>query len=162
MLAFCSNKDFFKSPFIQQRLEESGVCCYHGDRMAMTPETTFLSTFQTMECSDSCPHTHLYKVCLSITDHYYKKTLWWTAGKIKLHIPRSDTLFKAGLESILTWHSRQCTTQPCDSSIKPDNNGPLVTNAHSEKKVKYQFDLRNIHSLTEYHLIWSYKIYAIP
>lgn len=67
MLAFCSNKDFFKSPFILQRLEESGVCCYHGDRMAVTPETTFLSTFQTMKCSDSCPHTHthLYKVSLN-------------------------------------------------------------------------------------------------
>lgn len=33
--------------------------------MAVTPETTFLSTFQTMECSDSCPHTHTFTKCVS-------------------------------------------------------------------------------------------------
>lgn len=66
MLAFCSNKGFFKSPFILQWLEESGVCCYHGDSMAVTPETTFLTTFQTMESVLTGVHTeHLYKVSLS-------------------------------------------------------------------------------------------------
>lgn len=66
MLAFCSNKGFFKSPFILQRLEKSGVCCYHGDSMAMTPETTFLTTFQTMESVLTGVHTeHLHKVSLS-------------------------------------------------------------------------------------------------
>lgn len=65
MLAFCSNKDFFKSPFIWQRLEESGVCCYHGDSMAVTPETTFLSTFQTMESVPTAVHRHTFTKCFS-------------------------------------------------------------------------------------------------
>lgn len=65
MLAFCSNKDFIKSPFIQQRLEKSGVCCYHGDSMAVTPETTFLSTFQTMETVLTAVHTHTFTMCVS-------------------------------------------------------------------------------------------------
>lgn len=57
MLAFCSNKEFFKSPFIQQRLEKSGVGCCHGDSMAVTPETTFLTTFQTTESVLTAVHT---------------------------------------------------------------------------------------------------------
>lgn len=66
MLAFCSNKDFFKSPFIQRWLEKNGVCCYHGDSMAMTPETTFLTTFQTMESVLTAVHTeHLFTKWLS-------------------------------------------------------------------------------------------------
>lgn len=70
MLAFCSNKDFFKSPFIQQWLEKSGVCCYHGDCMAVTPETTFLTTFQTMESVLTAVRTQntFYKVALSISN----------------------------------------------------------------------------------------------
>ena len=67
MLAFCSNKEFFKSPFIQQWLEKCGVCCYHGDSMAMTPETTFLTTFQTMESVLTAVHnrTPLQSVSLN-------------------------------------------------------------------------------------------------
>ena len=65
-LAFCSNKDFFKSPFIQPWLRKSGVCCCHGDSMAATPETTFLSTFLTMESVLTAVHTeHLLTKCLS-------------------------------------------------------------------------------------------------
>lgn len=66
MLAFCSNKDFFKSPFIQPWLEKSGVCCYYGDSMAVTPETTFLTTFQTMESRLTAVYTeHLHKISLN-------------------------------------------------------------------------------------------------
>ena len=66
MLAFCSNKDFFKSPFILRWLEKSGVCCYHGDSMAVTPETTFLTMFQTMESVLTAVHTHTFTKCLSL------------------------------------------------------------------------------------------------
>lgn len=56
-LLFVQIKSFSKAPFIQQRLEKSGVGCYHGDSMAVTPETTFLTTFQTMESVLTAVHT---------------------------------------------------------------------------------------------------------
>lgn len=58
MLAFFVQiKTFSKGPLFSNGCRKSGVCCYHGDSMAMTPETTFLTTFQTVECvSDSRPH----------------------------------------------------------------------------------------------------------
>lgn len=46
---FVQIKTFSKAPLFEQGLEKSGVCCYYGDSMAMTPETTFLTTFQTMK-----------------------------------------------------------------------------------------------------------------
>lgn len=59
----CSNKDFFKRPFIRQRLKESGVWCYHGDSMALTPETFLLTTSQTTASALTAFHIkHLYKV----------------------------------------------------------------------------------------------------
>lgn len=65
---FCSNKDFFKSPFIHQRLKESGVWCCHSDGMAVTPETFLLTTFQTTESVQKAFCTQLlYKVALSIS-----------------------------------------------------------------------------------------------
>lgn len=65
---FCSNKDVFKRPFIHQRLKKSGVCCYHGNGRAVTPETSFLTTSQTAESALTAVHTeHLYKVFLSIS-----------------------------------------------------------------------------------------------
>lgn len=44
------------------------MCCYRGDGMAVTPETTFLTTFRTMESLLTGVHTeHLYKVSPSVS-----------------------------------------------------------------------------------------------
>lgn len=95
MLAFfCSNKDFFKRPFIQRWLEKSGVCCYHGDSMAVTPETIFLTTFQTTQSVLTAVHTvHLYKLSLN-----YQLVIQWSIvmhnfGKLSSISPLSHTLW---------------------------------------------------------------------
>lgn len=89
---FCSNKDFFKRPFIQRWLEKSGVCCYHGDSMAVTPETIFLTTFQTTQSVLTAVHTvHLYKLSLN-----YQLVIQWSIvmhnfGKLSSISPLSHT-----------------------------------------------------------------------
>lgn len=129
MLAFCSNKDFFKSPFIQQRREESGVCCCHGDSMAVTPETTFLSTFQTMESVLTAVHTHTFTKCFSQSP---TANTMKHCDEQKVHIP--PPLFNVGLHK--TTHNTAmyvCHQLNSVSEHQTRRHWSQATNGHAEK-----------------------------